>query len=53
MKGITQKQLAEDLGVPYQRISYLENGHRDPKAEDLIKLADYFGVTTDYLLGRD
>ncbi|KRQ85844.1 HTH-type transcriptional regulator Xre [Caloramator mitchellensis] len=50
-KMITQAKLAEEIGVTPQNISYFEKG-REPSYDILIKLADYFGVTTDYLIGR-
>lgn len=52
-EGYTQAFLAEELGVEHTRISYIENETRGTGIPMLIKLADYFGVTTDYLLGRD
>ncbi|MCX7884096.1 MAG: helix-turn-helix transcriptional regulator, partial [Caloramator sp.] len=50
-KGITQLELANILGITPQNISYYEKG-REPNYEILSKLADYFGVTTDYLIGK-
>ncbi|WP_241243639.1 helix-turn-helix domain-containing protein [Caldicellulosiruptor changbaiensis] len=50
-KGLTQAELAKELGISVQNLSYYENG-REPKYELLIKIADYFGVTVDYLIGR-
>ena len=51
-KGITQSELGEQLGVVKSTISVYEAEHSEPNIETLIKMADYFGVTTDYLLGR-
>ena len=51
-KGITQAEMGELLGCSdrnYQRIEY---GETNVPATTLMVLADYFGVTTDYLLGR-
>lgn len=47
----TQAQLAEEIGVTKLTISRWENGERIPKADKAQVLADYFGVTTAYLLG--
>jgi len=52
-KGVTQREIAELLGVTYQAYSYYEKGSREPSHEAVLKLADYFNVTTDYLLGRE
>lgn len=51
-KGKTQEQLAKDLGTTDVSISRYEAGAREPKSDILNALADYFGVSTDYLLGR-
>ncbi len=51
-KGITMKQLGAVVGVSESAISLYETGNRQPDNEQLKKFADYFGVTTDYLLER-
>ena len=52
-KRVTQEQLAEAVGVERSSIGKYEgNQNIDPSVEVLNALADYFGVTTDYLLGR-
>ncbi|ASJ54447.1 transcriptional regulator [Brevibacillus formosus] len=48
----TQDQVAKILGLDYSTISKYENNHSQPDNETLTKLADYFGVSVDYLLGR-
>lgn len=51
-KGLTQKNLADFLGiapVSWQRFEY---GTSKPKLENIIALADYFNVSIDYLVGR-
>ena len=48
----TSKELAEYLGVSQRAYLYYESAVHYPDVAGLIKLADYFGVTTDYLLGR-
>ena len=45
--------LAELCGMNKSMISRYERGEMEPKATALAALADFFGVTTDYLLGRD
>lgn len=50
-KGIGQNKLAVDLGISNASISYWENAKQEPTAEALFKLAVYFDVTADYLLG--
>jgi transcriptional regulator with XRE-family HTH domain len=51
-KGLRQKELAEMLHVSSSTISNYEIGAHYPDIEKLMELADYFNVTTDYLLGR-
>ncbi len=51
--NITQVELAADLGVSKQCISNWENDYIQPSIEMLIKLAEYFKVSTDYILGLD
>lgn len=50
--GETQQKMAENLGVSQQTIAGWEKGQRNPSLETLSTLADYFGVSVDYLLGR-
>ena len=52
-KNLTQEQLAEILGISRENISRWENGVTEPSRENLIKFADLFNVTLDYLLNRD
>lgn len=51
-KGISQAKLAQDIGVTYGAVGNWESGTREPKFETVIKIADYFGVSVDYLVGR-
>lgn len=48
---LTQKELAERIGVTTATISAIETDIRQPSYEVLIKIATYFHVSTDYLLG--
>lgn len=50
-KGVGQNKLAADLGLSNASISYWENGKQEPSASAIVKLASYFEVPTDYLLG--
>ena len=50
-KNIGQNQLASDLGISNASISYYETGKQEPTASTIIKLANYFNVSSDYLLG--
>lgn len=52
-KGLKQSEVAEHLGVSTQAYSSYETGTREPSLEILSKLADYFGVSVDEILGRD
>ena len=51
--GVSQTSVAKALGISRQSYSYYESGKRDPDTEMLKSLADYFNVSTDFLLGRD
>ena len=51
-RHLTQEQLGKVIYVTAGTISNYENDVHFPDVEKLIALADYFGVTTDYLLGR-
>ena len=51
-KGISQLKLALDLNTNQNTISRYETGEREPGLSELIKIADYFGVSCDYLLER-
>ena len=49
---ISQQQLADVIGVTQQSINKYENHSVEPDIETLIKIADYFETTVDYLIGR-
>lgn len=53
VQGLSYRRMAEEIGVSYSTISAYRAGVCLPGAEVLLKLADYFGVSTDYLLGRE
>ncbi|HBF5857509.1 helix-turn-helix domain-containing protein [Clostridioides difficile] len=50
--GLKQHELAEILNVSQSTIGMYENDQRTPPIESIVKLAEYFNVTTDYLLGH-
>ena len=51
-RGLTQSELGKVISVTSGTISNYEHGFHLPDLEKLVLLADYFGVSTDYLLGR-
>ncbi len=51
-KGISRKALGQALNVSERLVGYWENGVRECSFAVLVSIADYFDVTTDYLLGR-
>ena len=52
-KKLNQAALAEIVGMSQATVAAWENGTRKPDVETISYLADYFGVTVDYLMGRD
>jgi transcriptional regulator with XRE-family HTH domain len=52
-RGLTKKQLADAIGIKERAYLTYEYGQRDVSTELLQKLADFYGVTTDCLLGRE
>lgn len=52
LKSVTQKDIANFLGISERAYQHYELSTREPNNETLLKLAEYFDVTTDYLLGR-
>lgn len=51
-KNLTQTELGNKINVTKVSISGYESGNRSPDTDTLQRLADYFEVSTDYLLGR-
>ena len=51
-KKISQRTAAGDLGVSQALLSHYENGLREPGLSFVVRAADYYGVSCDYLLGR-
>jgi transcriptional regulator with XRE-family HTH domain len=50
--GLTQKELAVRLDLSERLISYYEKGQKRPTMDSLMKIAEYFGVSTDYITGK-
>ena len=50
-RGLLQADIGGYLGKGQNTISYYENGKREPSIEELKRIADYFNVSVDYLLG--
>lgn len=51
-RGISQLKMAMDLNTNQNTISRYETGEREPGIVELIKIADYFNISVDYLLER-
>ena len=52
-RGLSQQQLAEELGINQQSINGYENTATEPDIEMLMKLADFFRTSVDYLIGYE
>lgn len=52
-RKLTKKQVADGIGINERAYITYEYGERDVSTDTLCKLADFYGVTTDYLLGRE
>ena len=51
-RGLSQKGLVKEMGLALNTYVRYERGEREPTASVLIQLADFYGVTLDYLAGR-
>lgn len=51
-RNLSSYRLAKESGIPEGMVGFWRRGERIPSAENLIKLADYFNVSLDYLVGR-
>ncbi|MBP3938401.1 MAG: helix-turn-helix transcriptional regulator [Clostridia bacterium] len=51
--SLTQVDFAQKLSVTKQTVSNWENNNIQPSIDMLVKIADYFNISTDYLLGRE
>ena len=52
-KGKTLDEMKDILNTTKSTLSHYENSHRTPKIDFVKKAAEYFGVTTDFLTGKD
>lgn len=52
LNRLTQREVAKRLGISQPSYIRYENGTAEPSLENLVKLADLFDVSVDYLLGR-
>ncbi len=51
--GLKQSELGQKLGISASAVGMYENDRRVPPRETLLKMCEFFGVSTDYLLGND
>ena len=51
-KGLSQKELSRVLYVTHATVGFWETGARLPSLHMIVRVADFFGVSIDYLLGR-
>ena len=51
-KGLNMKDVAKALGMPYTTYVNYEKGTREPSSEILIQIANFFGTSIDYLVGK-
>lgn len=51
-RGLSQKKLVKEMGFALNTYVRYERGERVPDADVLIRIADFYGVTLDYLVGR-
>ncbi len=49
--GYSRKELADTLNIPYRTLTNYENGEREPGHSFVITIAQFFNVSTDYILG--
>ena len=52
-KGLTQREIAKIFNVSQGTYKNWENGKTQPSIEQLVTIADFFGVSIDYLVGRE
>jgi len=53
LNKLTQEQVAKHLNMSQSTYQHYENGRSEPSIETLCKLADYYNVSLDYLIGRN
>jgi transcriptional regulator with XRE-family HTH domain len=52
-KGVTLYRLSKATGIPYSTLAHHKNGETKLGIEKIRKIADYFGVSVDYLMGKE
>lgn len=52
-RDVSRKELSAFLNISVSALGMYEQGRREPNIETLVKIADYFNVSLDFLLGRD
>jgi len=51
-RNLTLKQLGAEIGITESAVGSLEHGRRPVSLDTLVRIADYFNVSLDYLVGR-
>lgn len=51
-RGLSQEKAAASQGIAYRSYRRYETGEREPTVSSLWKIADFYGVSVDYLIGR-
>ena len=51
-RKLTQQQIADEVNISQRAYAHYEKGDREPNIETMIRLADYYKVSLDYLTGR-
>lgn len=51
-RGVMQKDVASAIGVPLRTYQRYEYGEREPQVSVFVRIADFYGVSLDYLAGR-
>lgn len=52
-KGLSQQKLGEVFGFCNQTVSFWESGSREPDLDTVLKISNFFNVSTDFLLGKN
>lgn len=52
-KSLSQKAFGNALGVSRQSVGYWEKGEREPDLDTIMKIAEYFDVSINYLFGKE
>ena len=52
-RGLSQSTIAKDTGISQPKLSYFESGKHLPMIDDCIKLADFYDISLDELVGRE